>query len=60
MSGLLAEVGIAYHLNIKMFNKLQHSITGCGRKPNSEDTNRPERSLPAKKRVIFLALIQMM
>jgi glucosamine-6-phosphate deaminase len=27
MSGLLAEVG-TYHLNIKMFNKLQHSITG--------------------------------
>jgi glucosamine-6-phosphate deaminase len=51
MSGLLAEVGIAYHLNIKMFNKLQHSITGWpGGKPNSEDTNRPERSLPAKKK----------
>jgi glucosamine-6-phosphate deaminase len=34
-----------------MFNKLQHSITGWpGGKPNSEDTNRPERSLPAKKK----------
>jgi glucosamine-6-phosphate deaminase len=56
MSGLLAEVGIAYHLNIKMFNKLQHSITGWpGGKPDSEDTNRPERSLPAKKKVIIFS-----
>jgi hypothetical protein len=42
-----------------MFNKLQHSITGWPEETNSEDTNRPERSLP-KKRVIILALIQMM
>ena len=28
MSGLLTEEGTAYDLNIKMFNKLQHTITG--------------------------------
>jgi glucosamine-6-phosphate deaminase len=49
MSGLLAEVGIAYHLNIKMFNKLQHSITGWEGNLILK-TNRPERSLPAKKK----------
>ena len=50
MSGLLTEEGTAYHLNIKMFNKLQHTITGWpGGKPNADDTYRPERSKPAKK-----------
>ena len=56
MSGLLAEEGTAYHLNIKMFNTLQHTITGWpGGKPNADDTYRPERSTPAKKRVIIFS-----
>ena len=56
MSGLLAEEGTSYDLNIKMFNKLQHTITGWpGGKPNAEDANRPERSTPTKKRVIIFS-----
>ncbi len=56
MSGLLVEEGTAYDLNIKMFNKLQHTISGWpGGKPNADDTNRPERSDPAKKRVIIFS-----
>lgn len=46
----------AYDLNISMFNKLQHSITGWpGGKPNADDTNRPERASPASKRVIIFS-----
>ncbi|APA01010.1 glucosamine-6-phosphate deaminase [Flavobacterium commune] len=56
MSGLLAEEGTAYNLNIKMFNQLQHTITGWpGGKPDADDTNRPERSNPSKKRVIIFS-----
>ncbi|WP_044632214.1 glucosamine-6-phosphate deaminase [Neotamlana sedimentorum] len=56
MSGLLTEEGTAYDLNIKMFNKLQHTITGWpGGKPNEDDKYRPERSTPAKKRVIIFS-----
>ncbi|CDF81048.1 glucosamine-6-phosphate deaminase [Formosa agariphila KMM 3901] len=56
MSGLLTEEGTAYDLNIKMFNKLQHTITGWpGGKPNADDSHRPERANPAKKRVIIFS-----
>ena len=56
MSGLLTEEGTAYDLNIKMFNKLQHTITGWpGGKPNADDLHRPERANPAKKRVIIFS-----
>ncbi|WP_435136300.1 glucosamine-6-phosphate deaminase [Formosa sp. A9] len=56
MSGLLTEEGTAYDLNIKMFNKLQHTITGWpGGKPNADDLHRPERATPAKKRVIIFS-----
>jgi len=56
MSGILAEEGTAYDLNIKMFNKLQHTITGWpGGKPNTNDSYRPERANPAKKRVIIFS-----
>ena len=49
MSKLLAESGPAYDLNIAMFNRLQHTITGWpGGKPNADDTNRPEREHPHK------------
>jgi glucosamine-6-phosphate deaminase len=56
MSGLLVEEGTAYDLNIKMFNCLQHSITGWpGGKPNADDAHRPERSKPARKRVLIFS-----
>ncbi len=56
MSGLLTEEGTAYDLNIKMFNKLQQSITGWpGGKANADDSNRPERANPSKKRVIIFS-----
>lgn len=56
MSDLLTIEGSAYDLNIKMFNKLQHTITGWpGGKPNSDDKNRPERSNPERKRVIIFS-----
>ncbi|MGB7395100.1 MAG: glucosamine-6-phosphate deaminase [Pricia sp.] len=55
MSGLLA-LQDSYDLNIRMFNRLQHTITGWpGGKPNADDTNRPERARPAKKRVIIFS-----
>jgi glucosamine-6-phosphate deaminase len=56
MSDLLAQEGSAYDLNIKMFNVLQHTITGWpGGKPNTDDTNRPERSTPEKKRILLFS-----
>lgn len=56
MSGLLTLEGSAYDLNIKIFNSLQHTITGWpAGKPNSDDTNRPERKTPAKKRIIIFS-----
>ncbi|RYJ38827.1 Glucosamine-6-phosphate deaminase-like protein [Flavobacterium anhuiense] len=56
MSSLLTEEGTAYDLNIKMFNKMQQTITGWpGGKPNADDTYRPERSVPEKKRVIIFS-----
>lgn len=56
MSDLLAVGGSAYDLNINMFNVLQHTITGWpGGKPNTDDSNRPERANPAQKRVILFS-----
>ena len=56
MSNLLVEHGSAYNLNIILFNKLQHTITGWpGGKPNADDSNRPERKDPTKKRVIIFS-----
>ncbi|MDO6807478.1 glucosamine-6-phosphate deaminase [Zobellia galactanivorans] len=55
MSGLLA-LEDSYDLNIKMFNRLQHTITGWpGGKPNADDSSRPERAEPIKKRVIIFS-----
>lgn len=48
--------GSAYDLNIKLFNQLQHTITGWpGGKPNADDTLRPERANPYPKRVIVFS-----
>ena len=53
---LLALYGSAYNVNIKIFNDLQHTITGWpGGKPNADDTNRPERAKPFPKEVIVFS-----
>lgn len=55
MAQLITDQGTAYDINIKVFNILQHSITGWpGGKPKADDSQRPERARPARKRsVIF-------
>lgn len=56
LSELLALYGSAYNANIKIFNDLQHTITGWpGGKPNADDSDRPERALPYPKRVIVFS-----
>ncbi len=56
LSELVALYGSAYNVNIKVFNELQHTITGWpGGKPNADDTNRPERANPYPKRVIIFS-----
>jgi glucosamine-6-phosphate deaminase len=56
MSDLLADSGPAYDINIKIFNKLQNTITGWpGGKSNADDSKRPERAEPAKKRVLIFS-----
>lgn len=56
MGDLLAEKGSAYDINIKVFNELQHTITGWpGGKPGADDTHRPERKEPFPKRVIIFS-----
>ena len=56
LSELLALYGSAYNANIKIFNDLQHTITGWpGGKPNADDTYRPERAKPFPKRVIIFS-----
>ncbi len=56
LSELLALYGSAYNVNIKIFNDLQHTITGWpGGKPEADDTYRPERAKPYPKRVIVFS-----
>jgi glucosamine-6-phosphate deaminase len=56
MAQLALEKGPVYNINIHIFNKLQHTITGWpGGKPNADDSQRPERAEPAKKRVIIFS-----
>lgn len=56
LSELLAFYGSAYNANIKIFNDLQHTITGWpGGKPDADDTYRPERARPFPKRVIVFS-----
>lgn len=56
LSELLAHYGSAYNANIKIFNDLQHTITGWpGGKPDADDTYRPERAKPFPKRVIVFS-----
>ncbi|SHG97158.1 glucosamine-6-phosphate deaminase [Pedobacter caeni] len=56
MAQLAVEKGPVYNINIHIFNKLQHTITGWpGGKPNADDSQRPERAEPAKKRVVIFS-----
>jgi glucosamine-6-phosphate deaminase len=53
---LLALYGSAYNVNIKIFNDLQHTITGWpGGKPDADDSNRPERAKPYPKKVVIFS-----
>ena len=45
-----------HDVNLEVFNKLQRSITGWpGGKPNSDDTYRPERANPKRKKVLIFS-----
>ena len=56
MGDIITEYGSAYQVNIKVFNELQHTITGWpGGKPNADDTYRPERAQPFPKRVVLFS-----
>jgi glucosamine-6-phosphate deaminase len=56
LSDLLVQAGNAYNLNLRIFNLIQRTITGWpGGKPNSNDTQRPERAEPAQKRSLIFS-----
>jgi glucosamine-6-phosphate deaminase len=56
MGDIITEYGSAYQVNIKVFNELQHTITGWpGGKPKADDTHRPERAKPFPKRVVIFS-----
>ncbi len=56
MAQLATQKGPVYNINIHIFNKLQHTITGWpGGKGNADDSDRPERAMPDKKRVLVFS-----
>lgn len=56
MSSLAANHGPSYSINIKVFDHLQHTITGWpGGKPDADDRNRPERANPFPKRSLIFS-----
>ena len=56
LADLLTEHGPAYDLNIRVFNEVQHTLTGWpGGKPRASDEHRPERAEPHPKRSLILA-----
>ncbi|MEN9402428.1 MAG: glucosamine-6-phosphate deaminase, partial [Verrucomicrobiota bacterium] len=56
LAELLTEKGPAYGLNIRIFNELQHTITGWpGGKPGADDAHRPERAGPFPKRTVIFS-----
>ncbi|HSI69183.1 MAG TPA: glucosamine-6-phosphate deaminase [Gillisia sp.] len=56
MAQLATEKGPVYNINIHVFNKLQHTITGWpGGKPNDDDLQRPERADPDHKRSLIFS-----
>lgn len=53
---LIEQVGSYDQINIKVFNDLQHTITGWpGGKPNADDSTRPVSSSPFPKRVVVFS-----
>ncbi len=53
---LLEQAGPYDSINIKVFNDLQHTITGWpGGKPNADDATRPVPSEPAQKNVLIFS-----
>ncbi len=56
MHDLVTEHGPSHSINIRIFNELQHTITGWpGGKSNADDSNRPERAHPYPKRVVIFS-----
>ena len=53
---LLEKCGTYDKINIRVFNDLQHTITGWpGGKPDADDSTRPAPSLPYPKRVLIFS-----
>ncbi len=53
---LLEAAGPYDKINIKVFNDLQHTITGWpGGKPDADDSTRPDTALPFPKRVLIFS-----
>ena len=53
---LISQQGPANKINIKIFNDLQHTISGWpGGKPSADDATRPERAKPFPKRVVVFS-----
>ncbi|MDR1897177.1 MAG: glucosamine-6-phosphate deaminase [Prevotellaceae bacterium] len=56
LGDLISECGSASEINIRVFNDLQHTITGWpGGKPNADDSTRPERAYPFPKRAVIFS-----
>jgi glucosamine-6-phosphate deaminase len=56
MADLILEHETAYNLNINVFRNIQNTITGWpGGKPIEDDTHRPERAFPERKRVLLFS-----
>ncbi|MEM6892472.1 MAG: glucosamine-6-phosphate deaminase [Bacteroidota bacterium] len=56
MGSLIAEIGSAEQINLKVFNQLQRTITGWpGGKPKADDSQRPERAAPYPKRSLIFS-----
>ena len=56
LSDLLDRVGTYDKINIRVFNEIQHIISGWpGGKPNADDSTRPVSSTPFPKRVIIFS-----
>lgn len=56
LGDLLVHYGNEQDLNVHVFTRLQRTITGWpGGKPNADDKNRPERAVPAHKRILIFS-----
>lgn len=56
MNDILTNYGSAYSINIRIFNEIQHTITGWpGGKPKADDSTRPERATPYPKKVLIFS-----